>query len=257
MNINFALLLVSLVVMSGAITLIDLLFFSKTRKNSSKEIPWYVDYARSFFPILLIVLLLRSFILEPFRIPSGSLEPTLLVGDFILVNKYQYGLRLPVLNQKIVDVSAPKVGDITVFRWPPNPKIDYIKRIIGKSGDHIQYINKQLIVNGKPAKQQFIKYTTDMDTDGHVSKVEQRVETLNGIRHSIYIRPDVPIENFDVTVPAGKYFAMGDNRDDSSDSRRWGFIPEENLVGKAWAVWMSWDKFTDNVRWRRIGGIIR
>lgn len=271
MNINFALILVVIVLVAGLLALYDLLFLAPKRKRavakleaSGAEItdkqyakirkpPLLMEYARSFFPILLLVLLLRSFLVEPYRIPSGSLIPTLLVGDLILVNKYDYGLRLPVLESKIVNVGEPKVGDITVFRWPVDPSFNYIKRIVGTPGDHVQYKNKVLTVNGKPAKQTFIRYTTDSGASGQRWKVEERSENLNGVKHHIYIRPGLPSKDFDIIVPAGHYFAMGDNRDDSSDSRYWGFVPERDLVGKAFAIWMSWNSQNYSVRWGRIG----
>ena len=255
MNINFPLILVILVALSGIIVLLDKCFLAKQRATTAK-LPLWIDYAHSFFPILLIVLLLRSFLVEPFRIPSGSLEPTLLVGDFVLVNKYIYGLRLPVLNDKILKWREPKHGDVVVFRWPPNPKIDYIKRIIGVPGDHIQYKDKILYINGKKAPQKFLAYTTDSDDAGHNWVVEKREENFLGVKHDIYIRPDAPAQDFSVTVPKNDYFVMGDNRDDSSDSRFWGFVPEKNLIGKAFAIWMSWSGFKDDIRWRRIGRLI-
>lgn len=256
MNINFALILVSLVALTGLIGLLDILLLAK-RRGKEKTRPWYIEYARSFFPLLLIVLIIRSFIVEPFRIPSGSLEPTLLVGDFVVVNKFDYGLRWPVLNTKFLSVGEPTVGDIVVFRWPPDESIDYIKRFVAGPGDTIQYKNKVLYLNGKQQSQKFIGYTTDNDGQGHSWKVEIRSETINGVTHKIYVRPDVPAQNFSWTVPAGNYFAMGDNRDDSSDSRVWGFVPEANIVGKAFAVWMSWNNMTDSIRWSRIGHLIR
>lgn len=253
---DFEFFLVFCTFLTGIVWLADLLFLAKRRQaNSTAKTkprePWYVDYSRSLFPIFLIVMLFRSFIYEPFRIPSPSLEPTLLTGDFILVNKYDYGVRLPVLHNKVWENKSPKRGDIVVFRWPVNPKIDYIKRVIGVPGDRISYIDKELWINGKPAKQEFEGFVSNGDD---TRTIVLKDEDLIGIDHQIYQRPTVPSKNFfDVVVPPGKYFVMGDNRDDSSDSRVWGFVPEENLVGKAVLVWMSWDGKDKSVRFDRIG----
>lgn len=252
MGINFALLLVTLTAITGLIVLLNHFYFAKQRADGVQE-SWLIEYSRSFFPVLLIVLLLRSFLVEPFRIPSGSLEPTLLVGDFILVSKFQYGMRLPVLDKKIIPISEPKRGDIAVFRWPPKPSIDYIKRVIGVPGDHIQYQNKFLTINNKKIPTQSLGFVSQSDEYGHVYKVEQRSELINGVQHNVFVRPTVPANDFDVVVPQGQYFMMGDNRDDSSDSRVWGFLPEKNLVGRAFAIWMSWNNQRDSIRWNRLG----
>ncbi|MBA2709700.1 MAG: signal peptidase I [Tatlockia sp.] len=249
---NFALILVILSLVSGIIYLLDILFWSKNRDPEHKPNK-LIEYSRSFFPVFFLVLLLRSFLIEPFRIPSGSLEPTLLVGDFLAVNKFAYGFRLPVWEKKVIPVSNPKTGEIVVFRWPPDPSFDYIKRTIGVPGDKISYHNKVLTINGKVMKQTFIEYTTDESSGKAVAKYS---EDLNGVKHDIYIRPDVAPENFDVTVPTGQYFMMGDNRDDSADSRFWGFTSDEYLRGKAFIVWMSWNGITDSVRGSRIGRFI-
>jgi len=270
MSMDFALILLILALGSGLIIVIDSVFFAGRRKRefvqsdretqiakpATLKLPLLVEYSRSLFPIFLLVLLIRSFLVEPFRIPSGSLEPTLLVGDFVLVNKYDYGLRLLVAHNKMLVIGEPKRGDIVVFRWPPDPKIDYIKRFVGLPGDHIKYVNKVLTINGKVAKQKVLGLTTDNDEQGHSWKVEIRQETINGVSHKIYLRPDLPANNFDITVPPGSYFAMGDNRDDSSDSRVWGFVPEKNLVGRAILVWMSWNADTDSIRWDRLGSML-
>lgn len=253
MNLNIALILVIAVSVTGAITLLDLLWL-KSRRTASQRMPLWIEYARSFFPILLIVLVVRSFLFEPFRIPSGSLKPTLAVGDFILVNKYHYGLRLPVVHTTVLTLAHPKRGDIVVFRWPADTRFDYIKRVIGLPGDHIQYQHKRLTINGHIAPQTFHSYTTDSDGAEQGSwVVEKRMEQLGGVKHAIYLRPDVPSEAFDVKVPPGYYFMMGDNRDDSADSRFWGFVPENNLIGKAVIILLSWDGTRFNLRWSRIG----
>jgi signal peptidase I len=249
---NFALCLVVLSLVSGFIYLLDILFWAHKRQPEQKPTR-LIEYSRSFFPIFFIVLLLRSFLIEPFRIPSGSLEPTLLVGDFLAVNKFSYGFRLPVWEKKVISVSSPKTGEIAVFRWPPDPSFDYIKRVIGIPGDKVSYHNKVLTINGHEMKQTFIEYTTDESSGNAVAKYR---ENLNGVEHYIFVRPDVAAIDFDVEVPKGQYFMMGDNRDDSADSRFWGFVADNYLRGKAFVVWMSWNSHTDMVRWSRIGNLI-
>ena len=249
---NFAFWLVVLSFASGLIYLLDVLFWAKKRSPQQKP-SRLIEYSRSFFPVFIIVLLLRSFLLEPFRIPSGSLEPTLLVGDFVAVNKFIYGLRLPVWEKKILAITNPKGGDIAVFRWPPDPSFDYIKRVIGTPGDKVVYHDKVLTINGQEMKQTFVQYTTDESSGKAVAKYQ---ENLNGVVHDIYVRQDVPAVDFEVEVPPGNYFMMGDNRDDSADSRFWGFVSDEYLRGKAFLVWMSWTSKTDMVRWSSLGHLI-
>lgn len=219
--------------------------------------PLLVEYARSFFPVVLAVLILRSFIAEPFRIPSGSMMPTLLVGDFILVNKFTYGLRLPVINKKIIPISAPKRGDVVVFRYPKDPSIDYIKRIIGLPGDKIAYSNKQLTVNDVPVKTVSLGRYQGVGQGEDMTGAEQLAEDLTGVEHSILIRQQAPTVEFVHVVPEGHYFAMGDNRDNSNDSRYWGFVPEQNLVGNAFFIWMSWDWQAKGVDFSRLGTVIK
>lgn len=250
---NFALVLVILSFVSGFIYLLDVLFWAKKRSSHQKPSK-IVEYSRSFFPVFFIVLLLRSFVIEPFRIPSGSLEPTLLVGDFLAVNKFSYGFRLPVWEKKVISVANPKTGEIAVFRWPPDPSFDYIKRVIGVPGDKVSYHNKILTINGQQMKQTFKEYTTDESSGKAVAKYS---ENLNGVVHDIYLRPEAPAVDFDVTVPEGHYFMMGDNRDDSADSRFWGFVADRYLRGKAFIVWMSWNSKTGTIRWSKIGSIIK
>ena len=249
---NFALILVLLTFFSGVIYLLDIIFWAKKRPSAQKPCR-IIEYARSFFPVFITVLILRSFLIDSFRIPSGSLEPTLLVGDFVAVNKFAYGLRLPVLDKKIIAIAKPKTGDIAVFRWPPNPSFDYIKRVIGVPGDTIRYKNKVLTINGKEMKQTLIDYTTDESSGNAVAHYQ---EDLNGIKHDIYIRPDVSAQDFSIKVPEHHYFMLGDNRDDSADSRYWGLVADEYLRGKALLVWMSWNGIKDTIRWSRIGHII-
>ncbi|MGX2031478.1 signal peptidase I [Methylocaldum gracile] len=218
--------------------------------------PTIVEYARSFFPIVLIVLLLRSFLVEPFRIPSGSMMPTLLIGDFILVNKYTYGIRLPVLNTKIVEMGEPERGDIVVFRFPKDPKVDYIKRVIGLPGDRIAYYNKQLYVNGEAIKQTAIAEYQGVGQGSVMNGARLLSEDLKGVNHDILIREGQPSVQGEFTVPEGQYFVMGDNRDNSNDSRYWGTVPESHLVGKAFFIWMSWDWENGGIAFDRLGTIL-
>lgn len=250
---NFALILVILSAVSGFIYMLDVAFWAKKRGPNQKP-GRIIEYSRSFFPVFFIVLLLRSFLVEPFRIPSGSLEPTLLVGDFVAVNKFAYGLKLPVLEKQIIPISNPKTGEIAVFRWPPEPSYDYIKRVIGVPGDKISYHNKVLTINGQVAKQTFVGYTMD-ESSGKA--VAQYKENLNGIEHDIFINAKTPAFDFDVEVPEGNYFMMGDNRDDSADSRFWGYVPASYLRGKAFLVWMSWNGKADTIRWSKLGTLIK
>lgn len=243
MNFNFELILFYATVITGVIALLDRIFLEPGRRRSAgpAKIPVIIDYARSFFPILLIVFLLRSFLYEPFRIPSGSLEPTLLTGDFILVNKFDYGVRLPVLHRKVYGEGEPQRGDIMIFRWPPNPSFDFIKRVIGLPGDHISYVNKELTINGQAIPQVEVQKTTAENELGQPHQVIEKEEDLLGVKHKIYIDPFKTSRDYrDIVVPEGMYFVMGDNRDDSADSRYWGFVPDHNIVGKAVLVWMSW-----------------
>jgi signal peptidase I len=209
--------------------------------------PLLVEYGKSFFPVLAIVLVLRSFLLEPFQIPSGSMKPTLEVGDFILVNKFAYGIRLPVIDTKIIDVGDPQRGDVMVFRYPSNPSINYIKRVVGLPGDRISYTtDKRLLVNGQSVAEQFLG-----EEPGSLGRTLVYQEKLGEAEHMIRKLLNRNIRGGDEwVVPQGHYFMMGDNRDDSNDSRYWnddaipkelwGMVPDQNIVGKAFAVWMSW-----------------
>lgn len=259
---NFALILFIALVITGVIWLADALSAGKTRSPGEK-LPMMVDYSKSFFPVILIVFLLRSFLVEPFKIPSGSMLPTLLVGDFILVNKYDYGIRLPILNKKIIEVGEPRHGDVMVFRYPKDPGLDYIKRVIGLPGDVVEYQDKQLRINGK---------TVPLDRAGEYSYVASGLnyitnrtwqETLGEHTHTAMVQKDMPPvivyqvegdfpyrENctynergFRCKVPAGHYFMMGDNRDASNDSRYWGFVPDQNIVGRAFMIWWNFGEF--------------
>jgi signal peptidase I len=253
MNLNFELILFYAAIVTGIISLADVLYFAPRRRRAKPSVamPIVIDYARAFFPVLVVVFLLRSFLYEPFRIPSSSLEPTLLMGDFILVNKFDYGVRLPILHKKLTEGDKPKRGDIIVFRWPPNPSYDFIKRVIGLPGDHISYVNKELTINGNKIPQ------TVLEANNNQREISDKLENLLGIKHHIYINSEKESRDYqDIVVPEGMYFVMGDNRDDSADSRFWGFVPENNIIGKAVLVWMSWGGLSDGVRWDRVGSII-
>jgi len=274
MNLNFPLLLVLATFVCGVVWLIDILFFARRRNRKRQEEaalsdsritqeqtsydPWWVEYARSFFPVLLIVLVLRSFIIEPFRIPSGSMIPTLLVGDFILVNKFSYGVRLPVVHTKILQTGSPKRGDVAVFRYPENPRLDYIKRVVGVPGDKIEYdlSTKTLRVSGIEAPMTEVGPYTDPFTESVLRGTVQRTEDLLGVPHDVLnslSRPASGVGEWE--VPEGHYFMMGDNRDRSNDSRIWGYVPEENLVGRAFFIWLNFNNRT--VLWDRIGDRIK
>lgn len=249
----FALFMVAILAVTGLIWLLDIAVLRKKRQIGVDE-PWYVEYAKSFFPVILLVFMLRSFLVEPFKIPSGSMMPTLLAGDYILVNKFTYGLRVPILNNTFFEIGHPKRGDVFVFHYPPDPTIDYIKRVVGLPGDKIQYQDKHLIINGKPLDVQFEdNYEYEMQ-GANIISARRSKERLGDVQHDILIHdipnqysPDAPgarlLDGETITVPEGSYFAMGDNRDNSADSRVWGFVPERNLVGKAFFIWFNFDNF--------------
>ncbi len=247
----FALFMIVILLVTGLIWLLDIMVLSKKRQPGADE-PIWVEYAKSFFPVILVVFFVRSFIVEPFKIPSGSMMPTLLAGDFILVNKFTYGLRVPILNNTFIEVGQPKRGDVMVFHYPPAPSVDYIKRVIGLPGDRIQYQDKQLIVNGELVALSDVSNYEYVMSGLNVVTAKKYRETLGSVEHDILIHdlqgsydPDSIGGRFangeTIVVPAGHYLAMGDNRDNSSDSRVWGFVPERNLVGKAFFIWMNFD----------------
>jgi signal peptidase I len=251
---GFPLFLISAIGITGMIALIDLLFFSRKRKQKGKAVPVIVDNSRAFFAILLFVFVIRSFVVQPFRVPTGSLEPTVLPNDFVVVNQFAYGLRFPILNRKIVNIGEPKRGDIVVFHYPIDPKTDYVKRMIGIPGDHIVYRNKVLTINGKKVSQRFLHRGMDFEPPDVYIPVDVKEENLDGVKHEILVRrEDGDMMEVDLVVPEDQYFVMGDNRDNSADSRYWGFVPDENLVGKAFLIWFSWDSTHHWVRWSRIG----
>ncbi len=298
MNFDLALALVILTTLSGVIWLIDKLAFAPSRVRRATSIdeiaalsdaerkarmqealrePVVTEYARSFFPVLLLILIFRSFIAEPFKIPSGSMMPTLLVGDFILVNKFAYGMRLPVLNTRIVEIGEPKRGDVVVFRYPgyqcerngesiqsgnpcyepqiPVPKQDYIKRIVGLPGDEVTYRNKIITVNGTEIAQSYVgPYIGPSESGRNMASAQVMDEMLSEASHRMMALPQVSGREGSWTVPEASYFVMGDNRDSSADSRYWGFVPEHALVGRAFLIWMNWDNSID---YRRIGTVIK
>jgi len=216
--------------------------------------PILVEYARSFFPVLVLVLVVRSFIFEPFRIPSDSMMPTLFDGDFIFVSKFSYDLRMPVFNFKLLETGDPQRGDVVVFKLPSDPSINYIKRLIGLPGDHIQVVNDQVFINGQQVKVELGGYYNDAT----YTNARLGTETLGTKQHQVMYIPDRFPQDFDAVVPAGHYYFMGDNRDNSQDSRfpQVGFVPEKNLVGRAKLIWLHW-KFTELPVLSRIGTRIK
>lgn len=266
MSLNFPLLLVIAVAVCGLLALLDLVFLAPRRRKAianyqasvkpadmqvieklNKE-PLLVEYGKSFFPVLFIVLVLRSFLVEPFQIPSGSMKPTLDVGDFILVNKFSYGIRLPVIDKKIIEVGDPKRGDVMVFRYPSDPTVNYIKRVVGLPGDKIRYTSdKKLYVNDQLVAEQLVG--AEPNTLGSAQLYKEKLGEVEHMIRKEMSRYRTPPDH-EWTVPVGHYFMMGDNRDNSNDSRYWddpnipkdelGMVPDKNIVGKAFAVWMSW-----------------
>ncbi len=274
---NFALILFLLTLVSGVLWAVDRFHFRKRRSPEAPEPAW-VEYAASFFPVLLVVFVLRSFVAEPFKIPSSSMRPTLEVGDFILVNKFIYGLRMPIVEAKFLPLGEPKRGDVVVFRYPVNPTQDFIKRVVGVGGDVVKYEDKKLTVNGQPLPEV---------RDGTYGYLENlRYEMLEKYRETAHnpgadatytigtspqaapvypqnVRPFPGRENceynergFTCKVPSGQYFMMGDNRDNSDDSRYWGFVPDDHIRGKAFFIWFNWDDIS-SLAFNRVGTAIR
>jgi signal peptidase I len=290
-RLDFSAVLLAITVLTGAVWGLDVLWLRPQRTAAARAAgrseplpePGTVDYARSFFPVALVVLLLRSFIFEPFRIPSDSMMPTLLDGDFIIVNKYAYGLRLPVLNRKIARIGEPQRGDVVVFRYPLDPSTNFIKRLVGLPGDHVQVHDNLIVINGEPVP---FYVGTRRYGDGCYVNMSLAREKLGKEAHEVIFCPvaidrhpvlpgckrsgvsgyvcgdeDAPggqrMPPFDRIVPPGQYLMMGDNRDNSDDGRSWGFVPEENLVGKATLIWFNWDLGrAGGPKWSRIGSTI-
>ena len=254
---NFALIMLLLLVFTGGFWLLDKLVLRK-RRGEGEPMPWWVEYPVSFFPVILVVFMLRSFLVEPFKIPSGSMIPTLLVGDYILVNKFTYGIRLPVANRKLVQMNDPKRGDVMVFRFPRDPSIDYIKRVVGLPGDEVSFRNQKLSINGQEVPLEAMPAPGFYDEDS-LRYFPEFKEKLGDVEHRILVNPQAQrpfgadgaytfpfrencrysAEGVSCKVPEGHYFMMGDNRDNSEDSRYWGFVPDENIVGRAFFVWMN------------------
>ena len=233
----FALILMSVTGLTGLIYLLDVMYFAKKRAHGKKE-SIIIEYSKSFFPVLLFVFVIRSFIVEPFKIPSGSMMPTLIAGDFIAVNKFSYGVRFPVINNVLIPNGMPERGDVVVFHYPMDTSIDYIKRVIGLPGDTIKYENKKLFINDKLVPHVFEKDYEYMMNENYRVPAQEFTETLGEVKHSILIH-NVEGESASFVVPDGNYFVMGDNRDNSSDSRVWGFVSEDLLVGKAFIIWLN------------------
>ena len=266
-----------LLLVTGGVWLLDkfVLRAKRAAEDAETKEPWWVEYSKSFFPVILAVFLLRSFLIEPFKIPSGSMIPTLHVGDFILVNKYTYGIRLPVIDKKIINISSPRRGDVMVFRYPENPSVDFIKRVIGLPGDVVEYRNKQLYINGALQKQTLIGDYNYVESGLRFVHTERYSENLNGHVHPILINPDMPSIRLDAVaefphrenctytevemkckVPPGNYMMFGDNRDNSRDSRYWGFVPLGNVEARAMLIYWPWDASGDRavpLRWSRFG----
>ena len=258
MNFDFELILFSLTFISGLIILLNWLLYRVRERTVFAEgnrfLLSLVEYARSFFPVFLAVLVIRSFIIEPFRIPSGSMIPTLLIGDFIVVNKFTYGIRLPVIKTKILTNNTPGRGDVVVFRFPLDPSIPFIKRVLGLPGDEILYKNKKLFINGRGVKYSEKETFLGKKSSRQYTGAQKMIETHSEGSHMILVRPESVSSEGSFKVPEGHYFVLGDNRDNSRDSRFWGFVPEENLVGKAFMIWMNWDA---GINIGRIGNNIR
>lgn len=269
---DFPTIMVLLVVISGAIWAFDAAVLARRRRLAAVSLTssgadeaasvkalqpsTVVEYARSFFPVFLIVLVLRSFIAEPFRIPSNSMMPTLLTGDFILVNKFNYGIRIPILGSKIIGIGDPQRGDVIVFRYPKDPSTPFIKRVVGVPGDEIAYYNKALYINSEQVGQEHVGTFTGYGSGHGMTGASLRIEHLGTVDHEILVqnnRSGAPIKK---VIPQGQYFVLGDNRDNSRDSRYWGTVPDELLIGRAFTIWMNWD-WGHGIDWGRIGTSIQ
>ena len=274
---NFALILFRCTLVTGIVALADRAIFAKRRAPGAPE-PWWIEYPKSFFPVLLIVFLLRSFVAEPFKIPSSSMRPTLEVGDFILVNKFAYGIRLPIIEKKIIPLGEPQRGDVIVFRYPVDPSQDFIKRVVGVGGDEVVYRDKKLTVNGKPLPQtpdgsysyleglrfettERFAETVDTGRAPRITRSPQNPQVPPVYPHNVRQFPGrencvYNDRGFTCKVPAGNYLMMGDNRDNSDDSRYWGFVPDDHIRGKAFFIWFNWDDIS-SLAFKRVGSSIR
>jgi len=256
-SMDFAFALFGGLVITGGVVLWDRLQRSKeTVGTDSRTAGIVIEYARAFFPVILVVFVLRSFIVEPFRIPSGSMLPSLYIGDFILVSKFSYGIRLPLINQKVFSIGTPKRGEVLVFRYPHDEKTNYIKRVVGLPGDIVDYKNKRLRINGNVVDlQKSNREDTEQGTQSN-EQVRVHIERLGESSHGILLDTSLGSRDYTrIIVPPDKFFVMGDNRDHSNDSRFWGFVPEENIVGRAFFVWFSWDSNKNDHFWNDyIGG---
>ncbi len=256
MNIDVPAILTILALVSGGVWAVIVIYYKKIAKDRSMPgkggLFQTYEIAKFLFPIFAVVLIVRGFLVEPFQIPSGSMLPTLEAGDFILVNKFSYGLRLPLGHQKFLDLGSPERGDVIVFRYPEDPSIDYIKRVIGIPGDKIRYQNKQLFINGEPVP------LMPLDTYEKNRAFVELEEKLGELTHHILLSKNYNnmSQVIEVEVPEGKYFALGDNRDNSRDSRYWGFVPDENLKGRAFLIWLHKAEGEWPSQWSRIGTII-
>ena len=265
---NFPLIMLVLLVVTGGVWLLDRLVLRKARAPDDR-VPVWVEYPVSFFPVILLVFVFRSFLVEPFKIPSGSMIPTLLVGDYILVNKFTYGIRLPVFNVKVLDLGQPRRGDVMVFRFPGDPSVDFIKRVVGTPGDTVEYRNKRLTINGQLVPVESEADFNYLEHGLNLISTKRFRENLGSGPHSTIVNLDAPAmqvagvrsfpyrekceyndSGFRCQVPSGHYFMLGDNRDASSDSRYWGFVPDANIVGKAFLIWMNFKE------WGRVGTVI-
>lgn len=256
MHFDFSAGLTLATLVTGLIAVLYYLLQLKNNKTVAGKEPLLVEYSKSFFPVLLFVLVLRSFVAEPFRIPSSSMMPTLLIGDFILVNKFAYGIRLPVTNTKVIDIGDPERGDVMVFRYPKDLTLDYIKRVVGLPGDKVGYYDKHVYINGERVTQTDLGFYEGTGQGEKMNGSQMYQEHLPVQQHNILLMKERPSIEGEMVVPEGHYFMMGDNRDNSNDSRYWGTVPEENIVGKAFAIWMNWDSSNGGVALNRLGNTI-